>query len=137
MIILDTNVLSAVMEQAGNDRVVNWLDRQDIDGLCMTAINLHELRFGIDKLARGRRRKTLDEALDYTVELLGNRVWPIDLESAKRSGELQARREKVGRPIALGDCLIAGVALARGAAIATRNVRHFRDLGIVIVNPWD
>lgn len=137
MIILDTNVISAVMEQAGHDAVVAWLDRQEIDNLCTTAVNLHELRFGIEKLMPSRRRKTLDEGLQYTLELLGSRVWHVDSASAMRSGELQARREKVGRPIALGDCLIAGIALARGAVIATRNVRHFRGLGIEMVNPWD
>lgn len=136
MIILDTNVISAVMQQGAHEPVVAWLDRQEIDELCTTAINLHELRYGIEKLKPSRRRGTLEEGLQYTLELLGHRVWHVDPASAFRSGELQAQRERAGKPIALGDCLIAGIALARGAVVATRNDRHFRGLGIVIVNPW-
>jgi len=32
--------------------------------------------------------------------------------------------------------MIAGIALARRAAIATRNVRHFADLGVSVIDPW-
>lgn len=137
MIILDTNVISAVMERSGHEEVVAWLDRQSIDDLCTTTLTLHELRFGIEKKMQGRRRRALEEGLRYALELLAHRVWPLDEVSAMRSGELQARQEKIGRPIPLGDCLIAGIALARGAVVATRNVRHFENLGLSIENPWE
>jgi predicted nucleic acid-binding protein len=34
------------------------------------------------------------------------------------------------------DALIAACAIARGAAIATRNVRDFARLGVSLVDPW-
>ncbi|HEY3241992.1 MAG TPA: hypothetical protein VGM03_01455 [Phycisphaerae bacterium] len=34
------------------------------------------------------------------------------------------------------DTRIAGIALARNATLATRNVRHFRDLKIPVIDPW-
>jgi predicted nucleic acid-binding protein len=34
------------------------------------------------------------------------------------------------------DTFIAGIALARRATLATRNVRHFDDLSVPVVNPW-
>jgi hypothetical protein len=34
------------------------------------------------------------------------------------------------------DTQIAGIALARRATLATRNVRHFTDLKISLVDPW-
>jgi hypothetical protein len=33
--------------------------------------------------------------------------------------------------------MIAGIALARRATLATRNVKHFVDRGLEVVNPWD
>jgi len=35
------------------------------------------------------------------------------------------------------DTQIAGIALARRATLATRNVRHFADLKVPVVNPWE
>jgi predicted nucleic acid-binding protein len=32
--------------------------------------------------------------------------------------------------------MIAGIAIARGATIATRNMRDFADLDIPVINPW-
>jgi predicted nucleic acid-binding protein len=36
----------------------------------------------------------------------------------------------------LRDTQIAGIALARHAAVATRNTRHFKDLSVPVVDPW-
>jgi predicted nucleic acid-binding protein len=32
--------------------------------------------------------------------------------------------------------MIAGIALAQRARLATRDVRHFDDLSVPVVNPW-
>ena len=32
--------------------------------------------------------------------------------------------------------MIAGIALATGAELATRNIRHFEDLSITLIDPW-
>ena len=32
---------------------------------------------------------------------------------------------------------IAGIVIARRAALATRNVKHFADLTAEVVNPWE
>jgi hypothetical protein len=47
-----------------------------------------------------------------------------------------AERQKAGRPVDVRDTRIAGIALARNATLATRNVRHFRDLKIPVIDPW-
>ena len=137
MIILDTNVISAMMEQDDHPVVASWLDLQEIDVLYTTAISVHELWFGLDKMARGRRRTALVKGLEDVLALLADRILILDAAGAKASGQLQARRELKGRPIALGDCLMAGIACSRGARFATRNVRHFVGLGLDIINPWD
>ena len=136
MIVLDTNVISVMMEEREEPAVLRWLDRQKLDDLYTTAVNVHELWFGIEKLARGRRRTFLSKGLDDTLSILANRILPLDVASAAVSGRLQAEREAIGRPMELGDCLIAGIAAHFGARIATRNVRHFTGLSITLINPW-
>jgi hypothetical protein len=34
------------------------------------------------------------------------------------------------------DTQIAGIALARRAGIVTRNLRHFADAGLQVIDPW-
>ena len=43
----------------------------------------------------------------------------------------------MGRPLDLGDALVAGTAKARDLSVATRNVSDFRGLDLVVTNPWD
>jgi predicted nucleic acid-binding protein len=54
------------------------------------------------------------------------------VESAKLAGI----RRRTGRPGELRDTMIAGIAIARRATLATRNIRHFDDLSVPVVNPW-
>ncbi len=41
-----------------------------------------------------------------------------------------------GKDIGIGDIQIAGIALANGATLATRNVKDFHGLDIPLVDPW-
>ena len=47
-----------------------------------------------------------------------------------------AIRQRKGRVVDLRDAMIAGIALAHRATLATRNTRHFDDLSTPVVNPW-
>jgi toxin FitB len=86
----------------------------------------------------GRRKRRLLAALDALLQIdFRERVLPFDLDAAMEAARLDAERERRGRPIDVRDTLIAGIAISRGAAIATRNVRHFADLPIEVINPWD
>ena len=62
MIILDTNVLGALMRAVPDAAVVAWLDRQPADSVWITSITLFEARFGLALLPLGRRRQTLEAA---------------------------------------------------------------------------
>jgi predicted nucleic acid-binding protein len=64
-------------------------------------------------------------------------VVAVDADIAEQSGRLRAASEAQGRPVEAIDALIASCALARGAAIATRNVSDFEPMGVQLVNPWD
>jgi hypothetical protein len=68
---------------------------------------------------------------------LAGRVAAFDDTAASEAAKLDARRRRAGRSIDFRDTQIAGIALARRAGIATGNVRHFEDLGLSVVNPWE
>jgi len=137
MIILDTNVLSALMRTAPEAPVVAWLDRQPAESVWITSITLFEARLGLALLPAGRRRQTLEAAFARLLkEDLENRVLDFDSAAAADAALLAAERQKAGRPVDMRDTQIAGIALARRATLATRNVRHFGDLKIPIVDPW-
>ena len=137
MIILDTNVLSALMRTAPEAAVVAWLDRQPAQSVWMTSITLFEARLGLALLPSGRRRQTLEAAFArLLIEDLENRVLDFDSAAAIEAASLAAARQKNGRPVDMRDTQIAGIVIARRATLATRNVRHFADLKISIVDPW-
>ena len=137
MIVLDTNVLSALMRQTPDRNVVDWLDDQPRASIWTTAITVLEVQFGLRILPTGRRRSLLMQAFDtLLVEKIESRVAPFDLTAAQHAADLMAARQKRGRPVDLRDTLIAGIVLAHGAALATRNTNHFADLPVRVVNPW-
>ena len=137
MIILDTNVLSALMRKVPEMVVVAWLDRQPAESIWISSITLFEARFGLALLPKGRRQQTLEAAFARLLaEDLENRVLDFDSAAATRAAALAAERQKAGRPVDIRDTQIAGIALSRNATLATRNVRHFQDLKIPVVDPW-
>jgi toxin FitB len=137
MIILDTNVLSAVMGAEPDPRVVGWLDRQPSESIWITTVTVFEARQGLALLPASRRRRALE--LSFALLLhddLENRVLDFDADAAVAAASLAARRQKAGKLVDVRDTEIAGIVMARRATLATRNVRHFDDLDIPVVNPW-
>jgi toxin FitB len=137
MIILDTNVLSELMRQMPDHRVLAWLDRQPQTSVWITALTMFEIQFGIETLVPSKRRTQLMKTFESTlVEDIGQRIAPFDAAAAQHAAILMASRHKEGRPVELRDTLIAGIALARHATLATRNINHFQDLPVPVVDPW-
>jgi toxin FitB len=137
VIVLDTNVLSALMRTNPEAVVVEWLDRQPADSVWLTSITVFEARFGLALLPKGRRRRSLERAFDRVLtEDLQSRVLNLDEMAAVTAAQLAAERQRAGRSVDLRDTLIAGIAQARRATIATRNTRHFEGLDVPVVDPW-
>lgn len=137
MIILDTNVLSALMQLQPDPQVVAWLDDQPAESIWLNSITLFEARYGMALLASGQRKSLLQERFDELLQDdLQNRVLMFDTSAATHAALLAADRKSRGRPVDMRDTFIAGIALARRATLATRNTRHFDDLSVPVVNPW-
>lgn len=137
MIILDTNVLSALMHSVPDAGVIAWLDDQPSESVWITSVTEFESRFGLALLPDGKRRRGLENAFERLLkDDLESRVLPFDSAAAAQAAVLAARRQLTGQPVDMRDTQIAGIALSRRAMIATRNVRHFSDLNVPVVNPW-
>ncbi len=137
MIVLDTNVLSALMLREPDLTAVAWLDRQPPESVWTTAITVFEIRFGLERLAPGRRRRQLEGAFVRALdEDFQGRVLGFDHEAALVAARQAAERRTAGKPVDFRDIEIAGIVSARRATLATRNVPHFSDLGIELVDPW-
>jgi predicted nucleic acid-binding protein len=138
MIVLDTNVLSGLMLPSREPVVVEWLNRQIPGAVWTTAVTVFEIRTGIDRLPEGRRRQARAAAFELVLaEELRGRVVSFDQVAAGTAGRLRATRIRQGFTDDVRDIQIAGIVLARRATLATRNVRHFRGLGAMVVNPWE
>jgi predicted nucleic acid-binding protein len=137
LLILDTNVLSELMRDVPNGRLVDWLDRQERQTVWTTAITVMELHHGIQALVPGRRKSALRDALDrLTGETIADRIAAFDDAAAKVTAIIAAERRRLGRQGELRNTMIAGIALATHVSLATRNTRHFDDLSITIIDPW-
>jgi len=137
MIVLDTNVLSALMRREADQTVVTWLDLQPSESVWTTSVTVFEIRFGLELLAPSRRKRQLEDAFSRAVdEDFQGRILPFDHEAASEAARLAAERRAVGRSVDFRDIEIAGIVSARRATLATRNARHFQDLRIKVVDPW-
>ena len=137
MIILDTNVLSALMHQQPDPQVVAWLDDQSAESVWLSSITLFEARYGLALLPAGRRKDLLAKRFEEMVQDdLQNRVMFFDTHAAAHAAQLAADRKTRGSPVDMRDTFIAGIALACRATLATRNMRIFDDLSVPVANPW-
>lgn len=137
MILLDTNVISAFMKPESDAVAASWLDTQPPESIWTTAITVFEIRAGLEILAPGRRRQSLEDAFVRALkEAFDGRVVPFDESAAQAASRIAALRRKIGRSLEVRDVQIAGIASARKAKIATRNIRHFEGLGLELINPW-
>jgi predicted nucleic acid-binding protein len=135
LIVLDTNVLSELMRPQPSQTVMDWL-RRNAKILAIPSVAIGELRFGVARLADGRRKASLSRALDALIQRYASVLLPYDVLSAMACGDILAGADAAGRPMSLADAQIAGIARVAQASLATRNGSDFATTRLKIVNPW-
>ncbi len=137
-IILDTNVISELIQPRGSSVIREWLASQNGASLYTTSITQAEILYGIQILPEGQRRqKLLDGALIVFEDYLPERILAFDQKAAELYSQIAAYRKQIGRPISQFDAQIAAICRVHQAKLATRNIRDFLDCGIDLVNPWE
>ena len=133
-ILLDTNVVSETARPAPDANVLAFLASES--NLWLSTIVLHELEYGVQRMAPGRRRDAIAVAIGSLTER-ARRIVPIGPAEAEHAAELRARVQRSGRTLDLGDALIAASADIRRLSLATRNVSDFEGLDLHLINPWE
>jgi toxin FitB len=136
VIVLDTNVVSELMRPSPTPLVRQWVSAQAPGELCTTAVTVAEIRYGLERLADGRRKQDLLAAATDLFAAFSDYVQPFDADAAIWYATIVAHRDRLGLPIDGFDAQIAAICRARGAALATRNTRDFQQTGIDVIDPW-
>ncbi len=136
MIVLDTNVLSALMRDRPDEAVLSWMDRQPQSSIWTNSITILEIQTGLQIMPAGKKRVSLSEDFERLLDRLDHRIAVFDEDAARRAADLTAVRRKKGRVGELRDTMIAGIVLAHRASLATRNVTHFADIPATVIDPW-
>jgi toxin FitB len=138
MILLDTNVLSTLISETRDVAVVQWLDRRPRVSVWTTSVNVFEVKYGLNIMPDGKRRRVLEEKFQTLVaDFLENRIATFDVNAALHAAAFSSNRRSLGRPVEIRDTMIAGLAISLGAELCTRNIRDFEHSGLELVNPWD
>ncbi len=135
--LLDTNVVSEWVKPRPDPGVVEWLAIADEDRLFLSVITLAELRYGVERLAPGRKRSHLQQWLEMELtERFHGRIVAVDEVVAGSWGKLLAKAEAIGQTVGILDGFLAATALVHEMTIVTRNVEDFSTVGIKVHNPW-
>ena len=134
MILLDTNVLSAVRKPGRHPQVRVWISAQREQELFLSAITVGELERGLE-LQRRRDPVSASQLESWIRGILAtffDRIIAFGWEEARVWGRLSAAIGNQG-----ADLQIAATVLVHGATLATRNERHFAATEVPIVNPFE
>lgn len=132
----DTNVVSELMKPAPADAVIDWF--QDNEGqVCISAVTVEELYFGLFLLPDGKRKERLKAAITGIVMDCSDKTLAFDAFSAYLCAELQTKAKSMGHVATIEDLMIASISLRNDAVLATRNTKEFDYLGIDCVNPFE
>jgi predicted nucleic acid-binding protein len=134
--LLDTNVVSEFMKPRPNPGLAGWLEATDEDRIFLSVVSIAEIRYGVERMAAGRRRSRLEQWLRDELPLrFEGRILNVDAVVADNWGRTVSRNEAVGRPIQAMDALLSATAETHQMTLVTRNVSDF-SLRKAVFNPW-
>jgi toxin FitB len=137
VILLDTNVVSEICRPAPDPRVVAWFDSNRMSRYRVSAMTVAEAAAGIERLPAGAKREALAGRVRAVLAIAFARaIMPIDEVVAWDYGRAIALRAKAGRPVSVGDAMIAATARMHDLELATRNLADFEGLGLRLLDPW-
>ena len=136
--LLDSNIVSEPIKSKPHPAVVAWLDLHESE-CAVSTITLAELRYGIERLPEGKRRRQLEREFAFFRQDLGGRVIAFDEAEAAEWGKYASRLERqlgrdAQRKVGVKDSQIAATALAHQLIVVTRNTDHFPQVDTL--NPF-
>ena len=135
--LLDTCVISELVNKVPNRRVLDWLGRQSSDSLYISFVTVGEIKKGIAKRGGDLRAQRLEKWLEE--DILGefsDRILPVGRDVSLEWGRICGEAERIGNRRPAVDALIAATALVHGLTLVTRNVDDMAGMGVSIFNPF-
>lgn len=130
--VLDTTTISALMK--GDPAAVDHLAAVSPTDVALPQPALAEIRFGIARLPRSKRRTWLQGRFDLISGQIARAEWTDAVSEA--FGRIKATLEKRGQPIEDFDAAIAAHALASDAVLVTANRDHMARVPGVRLVDW-
>ncbi len=134
--LVDANVWSEPLKKTPDSTIVEWL-RAHEPSLYISTITVGELKFGIERLQDGKRKRAFQIWLSELTDRMKGRVVSYNTSVATVWGQMQAKCERNGICLPSLDSLLAATAIRHSLVIATRNVKDFRHTGAKVENPFD
>ena len=130
--LLDTNIISEIHKPKPHGGVLAWFDTLRDEQVCLSAVTLGELQDGVERTRRHDPAKAV--AIEAWVDDLQNIsiVLPMDVPSFRIASRMMVGRQED----LLYDVMIAATARLHGLAVATRNEKEFKHLGVDVFNPF-
>jgi len=91
----------------------------------------------MERLTDGRRKELLKSTAEDVFTAFEEQILPFDAAAAVQYASIVTRRERAGVPIDGFDTQIASICRSRGAVLATRNLKDFRDTDVELIDPWN
>lgn len=137
MIIADTNVVSEFMREAPDRVVLAWAKGIAPAELTICVVTVEEIERGLGRLPSGRRRRELEKRWTQLVDTFAESIAVYDLPAARETAAILVAAQASGRPMSLADAQIAGICVAGGHELATRNISDFANApGLALINPF-
>jgi tRNA(fMet)-specific endonuclease VapC len=126
---LDTDICIYVLK----NRPAAFRDRFNrlAEQLCISAVTLAELWYGIEKSSRPDENRRAVELFVARLEVL-----PFSDAAAFHYGSVRTALERAGRPIGPHDMLIGAHARSEGLIVVTNNLREFERIPGLRVENW-
>ena len=117
MIVVDTDVLIEIFDKKSKsgEEALRMIEDSG-ESMVTTAVNLHEILYGIQKRGKPAGEVLQLPVLNYTKS------------DASLSAELELKAEKRGTPVRKPDAMIAAIAMNNGAKLYTLDMKHFKPL---------
>ncbi len=129
--LFDTDAISELLKPRPASRYVRWLATIPRDEQFTSAVVVGELYKGAFRsFAVARHLDNIEKRVLPAVTVLS-----YDVAAARVYGQVRARLESAGRPLADADLQIAATALHHDLELVTGNVKHFKRVPGLRISP--
>lgn len=133
--LIDTCVISELLRARPSQAVRAWIDRFLVHARLCAPVYMeieHGLALMRDDAARADTRAKAERILN---RFQSDQWLVFDRASARETAQVLAKAKQAGRPLAVIDAQIVGIAASLRFAVATRDA-DFNERGVDLVNPW-